>query len=118
MEMKAAIGIVGEIQGGLPSPHGFGHAAQELGGEPVEGDPRGEVRGERPPLLAVVVLLGIEMGADVPPDPPAKAVRERQSSQAHHGYEDDQGAEERRLGKAEGVEEPSGGAGQKEIEAT
>ena len=68
METKVAIGIVSQIQGGLPSPHGFGHAAQELGGEPVEGDPRGQVRGERPPLLAVVVLLRIEMSADVPPD--------------------------------------------------
>ena len=116
MESKDAGGLVCQVQGGLPRADGIRHAAQQLGGEAVERDSRRQVGRERPPLLAVVVLVRVEMGADIPLEPPAQALRQRKGRETHHGNEDDQGAQERRLGNPQLVQEPSGRAGKEKIE--
>ena len=57
------------------------------------------------------------MSADIPLESPAQAIRQGEGGQTHDGHEDDDGAQERRLGYAQRVEQPSGGAGQEEVRA-
>ena len=117
MQTEGAQGLVREVQGRPSRADRIAHAAKELGGQTIESDPGRQVGREGPPLLAIVVLVRVEMSADIPLESPAQAIRQGEGGQTHDGHEDDDGAQERRLGYAERVEQPSGGAGQEEVRA-